>query len=254
VASLGLGNVCDDRGRRAEARAWCERGLALAREVGDPVLEWPFLTNLSVFAVNDGELAEAETLLARARERIEAAGDEGALVYWRNNRALLLLEAGDAEGAEAALAEALERGCSPFWEVTMRVNLGQALLRQGRHFEAAEEARRAEEVAILNRFIPDLVDVYDLLGSIARARGDEEGFVFYEQALTVCHERGLPRKAEAGILHGYGLLHAACGRPAEARAYLEAAADIYRELGLAPELARVRGDLEGLQAEPAATV
>ncbi|HEX5725594.1 MAG TPA: tetratricopeptide repeat protein [Longimicrobiaceae bacterium] len=251
-ACLGLGNLCDDRGQRDEARSWSERGLRLALALEDVSLEWRFLANLSVFAVHRGELAEADAMLERARERIVAMGDDEALPFWYNNRALLLLEAGDVEGAEAALREALGRGQPPMWELTMRVNLGDALVRQGRLFEAAEEARRAEELAILNRFVPDLVDVYVLLGSIARARCDEEGFVFYEQALSVCHERGLPRKTEASILHGYGLLHAGCGRPAEARAYLETASDIYRELGFAPELEKVRADLEGLEAKATA--
>jgi hypothetical protein len=81
---------------------------------------------------------------------------------------------------------------------------------------------------------------------------DEEGFVFYEQALNVCHERGLPKKEEAAVLHGYGLLHGACGRPAEARAYLDAAREIYDSLGFLPELARVDDDIAAL--EPAAAV
>jgi len=74
--------------------------------------------------------------------------------------------------------------------------------------------------------------------------------VFYEQGLSVCHERGLPRKTEAAVLQGYGLLHGACGRPAEARAYVEAAREIYESLGFLPELARVDADLAAL--EPAA--
>jgi hypothetical protein len=56
----------------------------------------------------------------------------------------------------------------------------------------------------------------------------------------VCRERGLPRKTEAAILHDYGVLHARCSRPSEARAYLDAAGEIYRALGFAPELAASR--------------
>ncbi len=247
IACQGLGNVCDGRGERERARAWYERGLALARGLDDPALEWPFYANLSVLAILDGELAEAEALLDRAQARVEAAGDEGAVPYLDNNRGLLRLEHGDAVGAEKAFREGLDRGPDGFWEMTIRVNLGQALVRQGRHFEAEEEARRAEEIAVVNRFIPDLVDVYDLLGTIARARCDEEGFVFYEEALRVCHERGLPAKFEAAVYAGYGRLHLACGRPAEGRAYLDHARGIYEELGFGRELERVMGDLEGIE-------
>ncbi|HEX8244304.1 MAG TPA: tetratricopeptide repeat protein [Longimicrobium sp.] len=247
VACQGLGNLCDDRGERERARGWYERGLAIARGLGDPALEWPFYTNLSVIAIKHGELADAEALLARARERIEATGADDAMPFYLNNRGLLLTEHGDLEGAEAEFREALERRPEPRWEMTVRTNLGDVLLRQGRLFEAQEEARRAEELAIVHRLIEDCVDVYLLLGGIARSRCDEEGFVFYEQALSVCHERGLPRKQEAAVLHGYGLLHGACGRPAEARAYLDAAREIYESLGFLPELAAVEADVAALE-------
>jgi tetratricopeptide (TPR) repeat protein len=248
IACQGLGNVCDGRGERPEARAWYERGLEIARRLNDPAVEWPFYTNLSVLAMLEGKLPLAERLLDRARERIEASGAEDPLLYWLNNRGLLLVECGEALAAEDVFREALARGPGPDWEVTLRVNLGGALVPQDRLLEAQDEARRAEEIAILNRFVPDLVDVYLLLGSVARAQRDEEGFVFYEQALRVCRERGLPRKTEAAILHDYGVLHARCSRPSEARAYLDAAGEIYRALGFAPELARLAADLEEVGA------
>lgn len=248
IACQGLGNVCVDRGQRDRARAWFERGLELARGVTDPSLTWPFHTNLSAMAMQDGNLAEAEALLATAREEVTEAGDPGAVLIWYNNRGLLLLEHGDPAGAEKVFREALERTTDPFWQVILRRNLGQSLIPQERLFEAEEEARRAEELAIVHRLIPYLVDVYELLGTIARHRRDEEGFVFFEQALRICRERGLPQVRAASVHHEYGLLYGSCGRPAEARAYLERARDIYLELGLTPELRRVREELEATAA------
>jgi tetratricopeptide (TPR) repeat protein len=250
VACQGLGNVCDDRGERERARSWYERGLAIARGVGDPAIEWPFHSNLAVLAIKHGELADAEALLATARERIEATGAEDAMVFYQNNRGLLLTEHGDLAGAESVFREALETADDPDWEMIIRTNLGDVLLQQGRWFEAEDEARRAEEIGIVHRLIENLVDVYLLLGGIARSKCDEEGFVFYEQALSVCQERNLPRKQEAAVLHGYGMLHGACGRPAEAREYLLAAREIYDSLGFAPELARVDADLVTLSPSP----
>ena len=249
IACQGLGNVCDDRGERDRARLWWERGLEMATGLDQPALEWPLYINLSVLAMLEGDLAEAERLLERARERMERTGTPGARMFWMNNRGLLQLEHGDLAAAEAVFREALDEA-EGHWELTMRVNLGEALLRQGRLLEAADEARRAEEVAIVHRLVPDLIDVYNLLGAIARERCDEEGFVFYEQGLRVCQERGLPRKTEAAVLHGYGLLHCACGRPEEGRGYLDAARDVYRALGFAPELARVEKDVARLEPEP----
>lgn len=249
IACQGLGNLCDDRGRREQAWTWYDRGLKLARGLGDPGLEWPFHANLSILAMHRGELSRAEEFLARARDRIEATGDEGAMLYWFNNRGLVLLEGGDALGAEAMFREGLERCRNPFWEILLRVNLGDALARQERFFEAEAEARRAEEEAVSHRYIPQLVEVYGLFGRIARARADEEGFVFYEQALNVCRERGLPAVRAAGVYHEYGRLHLACGRLPEAEAYLEQARAVYRDLGLGQELLKVDGDLAGARAE-----
>jgi tetratricopeptide (TPR) repeat protein len=248
IACQGLGNVCHDRGERDGARTWWEQGLQLTAGLDQPALEWPLYINLSALSMLEGDLAESERLLDRARERMEQSGAPDARMYWLNNRGLLLLEHGDSAAAEAVFREALDEA-EGHWELTMRVNLGEALRGQARLLEAEDEARRAEEVAIVHRLVPDLIDVYTLLGSIARDRCDEEGFVFYEQALRVCHERALPRKTEAAILHGYGQLHLACDRPEEGRGYLEAARDVYRALGFAPELGRVEENLRKLEPE-----
>jgi tetratricopeptide (TPR) repeat protein len=109
IACQGLGNVCDGRGERPEARAWYERGLEIARRLNDPAVEWPFYTNLSVLAMLEGKLPLAERLLDRARERIEASGAEDPLLYWLNNRGLLLVECGEALAAEDVFREALAR-------------------------------------------------------------------------------------------------------------------------------------------------
>jgi tetratricopeptide (TPR) repeat protein len=250
IACQGLGNVCHDRGERDQARRWWEQGLQLAAGVDQPAMEWPLYINLSALSMLEGDLAESERLLDRARERMEQSGAPDARMYWLNNRGLLLLEHGDSAAAERVFREALALAeAEGHWELTMRVNLGEALRGLGRLLEAEDEARRAEEVAIVHRLVPDLIDVYTLLGSIARDRCDQEGFVFYEQALRVCHERALPRKTEAAILHGYGQLHLACDRPEEGRGYLEAARDVYRALGFAPELGRVEENLRKLEPE-----
>lgn len=243
IACQGLGNVCDDRGERERAREWWERGLARAAGLDSPHLEWPLLLNLSVLGLLEGDLEGAERLLESARERIGGGAEGEGRLFWLNNRGLLLLEHGAPSDAEAVFREALA-DAEGHWALTLHVNLGESLLRQQRLLEAEDEARRAEELAVVQRMVTDLVDVYALLGAIARERCDEEGFVFYEEALRVCHERQLPVKIEAALLHGYGRLHGACGRWDVGRGYLEAARDRYRALGFARELARVEAALE----------
>lgn len=246
IACQGLGNLCNDRGQRDLAQKWYEEGLQLCQGLDDPRLEWPIHVNLAILATRRRDLPEAERLLDRARIYIEAAGDEGSIFFWYNNRGVLFLEREEHEAAEATFREALALGPVAFWEMVISLNLGDSLLKQQRLFEAEEQARRAENLAILNRHVPYLVDIYALFGRIARSRCDEEGLVFYEQALQVCRERGLPQVKAAWMYYEYGLLYRACGRPAEALAYLEQARDIYVELGLAPELYRVQQALDEL--------
>jgi tetratricopeptide (TPR) repeat protein len=246
IACQGLGNVCNDRGQRDQARVWYRRGLLLCRGLNDPHLEWPLLANLSVLARQGEDLDEAERLLEEARDRIDATGNDRARPFWYNNQGLLLSARGDEAAAEATYRVALRLSLDPLPELTLRVNLGHSLAEQGRLLEAEQEARRAEEVGITSRLIPDLVDVYDLLGTIARHRRDEEGFVFFEEALSISRERDLPRKIYAMIYHGYGRLKLACGQVDEGRDYLSLSCEIYRELGLQPEMARVSAELETL--------
>lgn len=253
IACQGLGNLCHDRGERARARSWYERGLGLAPAgAGDAATLWPFYTNLAAVATQEGDLEEADALLVRALELVERAGDPAARLLWDNNYGKLLEYRGDPAAAEQVYRAALERCTAAAQEITVRYNLGLVLVAQRRLFEAEREARHAEEVAIRGRLIPPLVDVYELLGTIACARRDEEGFVFYEGALAVCREHSLPEVALARVSQGYGTLLRVCGRAAEAAAYLEQARGIYARLGLAPELTRVEAELAEVQAVDAA--
>lgn len=248
IACQGLGNLCDDRGQRTAAREWYERGLVLADGLDRPDIVWPFHTNLAALAIQDGALDAAELALARARATIEKAGAHGALIYWYNNQGLLAQARNNHPEAERVYREGLEHSRSPFWEVRLRINLGLSLVAQGRLFEAGEQARRTEEVAILHRLMPFLVDIYMLLGAIARAQADEDGFVFYEQALAVCREQDLPQVKQASVYHGYGMLLTACGRVPEAIAHLEHARELYRSLQLPVEEGQVTTDLDPLMS------
>lgn len=243
IACQGLGNLCSDHGSRQEARQWYLRGLSVAEELDSPELIWPFYTNLTVVAGHERRLEEADALLAQARRHIQRAGGGEGMSFWYNNAGLLLLERENAAGAESAFRDGLEQTQSAFWDMTLRINLGHSLIPQDRLLEATDEARCAEEIAIFQRFVSDLVNVYLLLGAIARAEYDVDGFIFYEQALEVCRERTLPRIKEAEVYHGYGQLYAVCGRAGEAREYLEHARAIYQTLGLRYELANLEAEL-----------
>lgn len=250
IACQGFGNLCDDWGQRVRARAWYATGLARAAPLQRPDLTWPFHTNLAALAIQDGDLAHAEAELALARKTIEAAGAGPAMLFWYNNQGLLAQGRENPAAAEKVYREGLQHSQTPFWEMRLRINLGQSLVSQGRLFEAAEQARRAEDLTILYRTISFLVDVYLLLGAIAREQKDEDGFVFYEQALGVAREQNLPPIKVSGVYHQYGLFLLACCRDAEGLTHLEHARELYHELQLPVETAKVEADLLAAGARP----
>jgi tetratricopeptide (TPR) repeat protein len=243
-ACQGLGSICGLRGQRAMERAWFDRGITLARGLDDSAVLWRLYISLSIPARQSGNLDEAERMLDKALPYIADGEAPSAKAYWYNSKGLILQERGDYGSAQRCYQEGLLGSPDAFTEIALHINLGHALLKQNRLFEAEECARKAEELAIRSHLVTDLVDIYDLLGELAQARGDEDGFVFYEQALEICRERALPDVKAAAIYYGYGRLHRSCGREKEGLAYLERARIIYAELGLIPELSRVLAELD----------
>ena len=112
-------------------------------------------------------------------------------------------------------------------------NLGEALFALGRTLEAAEEVREAEREALAAGVTTKLPEVYRLLGRIAYARGNGEGFVLFERALEVSRERHLPPLEEALTLDAYA---SSLRRPEDsgrADELRSRAAEIFRRLGIA---------------------
>jgi tetratricopeptide (TPR) repeat protein len=156
---------------------------------------------------------------------------------------------GRLEAAESAYRGALAGAASPLNRGAVLVNLAECLLLRGRLHEAERTVREAERLAVVHRVTPLLPYVYRGLGAVARARGDEEGFVFYEQALDLCHESGTPPVELATTQHEYALLDRDQGRLDLATARLREAITIYRRLGTRAELARAEAELAALRGE-----
>ncbi len=233
VAAIGRGNVEVDRGRWEEARTWYERALQRVGEKGDPRPErWQVLQNLSIVRRRTGDLEGARRLLERARVEGDRLRDPNAAVEIENGFGQLLLAVGDARGAELHFVEALRKARTPTAKVTIGVNLGEALLAQGRSLEAGEKARQAEAEAIAAEVTGKLPEVYRLLAEVAKERGDGEAFVFLEQALDLIRERELPEFEEALTRESYGRLRAAEGDWERGTIQLQSAARIYRSLGM----------------------
>jgi tetratricopeptide (TPR) repeat protein len=256
VACQGLGNVFVDQGRWAEAREWYVRGVDLLATAGGAMEEVHLCTAMAVVERRLGRLDESEAWLDRGQAAAERAGDPAGPGFVLNARGMLHLARGRSEDAESAFRRALEADLDPAARAGVMVNLADPLLRTGRLPHAERVAREAERLAIQHRVLIKLPDVYRTLGAIAQARGDAEGFVFFEQALDVCRRHGLPAFETAATQHRYGLFEAAMGSLESAAARLRAARDVYSGIGaavdeqaVAADIARVVGMMETYDAQ-----
>jgi tetratricopeptide (TPR) repeat protein len=242
VACQGLGNVHVDGSRWSEARQWYLAGVERC-PARPPTAEYVHLcVGLAVVERRLGDLDAAAEWLARGEASAAGLGD-GLLAYVDHGWGRLHLARGEAAGAERAFRRALAREMDPAARVAVMVGLSEPLLRQGRTREAFAAARDAEALAIHSRAVAKLPDVYRALGAAAAERGDAEAFLFYEQALEVCRDHGLPAFEAAATQHHYGRLEARRGDAEAAAARLEEAHRLYTELGARMEADEVAGEL-----------
>lgn len=242
VACQGLGNVHVDQSHWSEARQWYLRGVERC-PARPPTAEYVHLcVGLSVVERRQGDLDAAAEWLARGEANAAGLGD-GLMAYVDHGWGRLHLARGEAADAEGAFRRALTRALDPVARVAVLVGLSEPLLRQGRTREAFGAARDAEALAIHTRAVPQLPDVYRALGAAAAERGDAEAFVFYEQALEVCRDHGLPAWEAAATQHHYGKFEARRGDSEAAAARLGEAFRLYTELGARREADEVAGEL-----------
>jgi tetratricopeptide (TPR) repeat protein len=223
----------------ADARAWYERGLELLGDGGSPVHRWQLYVNMAVVELRTGAPDSCERWLDAADE----TGDANAAVHIRNGRGRLAMARGRLEEAEAEFQAALEHASSPYAQGLILINVAEVHLARGRVREAEQAARALEAMALSHSLTTLLPYVYRTLGAVARARGDAEAFIFYEQALGICRGEAIPAIELATTQHEYALLDAEQGRTESATARLEVALEIYRELGTGPETERATADL-----------
>jgi tetratricopeptide (TPR) repeat protein len=239
VAAIGRGNVSVDRGSWRYAEEWYLRALALLEESAPPSSpeRWQVRQDLSIVARRRGELEESRRWLEEAEHVAGSVNDPSAKVEIQNGWGMLALAAGDPAAAEARFREALLTAWDPKSLVTVSVNLGHALLEQGRTLEASEAARNAEAEAIRAGVVVKLPEVYRLLGEVAAAWDHEDAVLFYERALELIARDQLPAWERAETLSGYARLLAWAGRDSEAAVYREEAETLRQELASEDESA-----------------
>ena len=188
--------------------------------------------------------------LQRALEIFETLNDNGGVI-----RALLArgtMESAQGRTAEvlASYREALGRipvtDGDPILELTVRLRLAELYLELGRLPDAEDETRRAEDLAITHQLPACLARVYVIMGRLRGRQGDENGFVFFEQAIELCRSGEPARRLEADVYREYASFRTTMGDRHEARAYLERARELLQPFGDDVALERVEQDLRQL--------
>jgi len=105
------------------------------------------------------------------------------------------------------------------------------LARLDRLLEAEEEMRRAEELAVREGPPSWLVRAYVMMGEARAHARDENGFVFFEQAIDLCRTLECASLLEAAAYRAYGDFREALGDAEAARACFERAAEILAPVG-----------------------
>jgi tetratricopeptide (TPR) repeat protein len=231
-AAIGAGNVLEEQGRWAEAAEWYHTALAELSEVRGSPERWHALLNLHIVTRSRGAVEESLAHLEAAEREAREVDPIASRPFLLNARGQLAMAAGAHAEAEAHFRAALRFAEGARSRVTIGVNLAECLLAQSRSLDAAEAARESEREAIRAGLTPRLPEVYRLLGRIAAAEGDPDAFVFFERALELIHERGLPALEEAQTLQAYAACEATNGDEGVARQLFQSAREMFSGLGV----------------------
>jgi tetratricopeptide (TPR) repeat protein len=248
TACKGLGDVLFAQSQWQGAEAWYNRGLQYAKS--NRALIAAISLGLGDTAIRRSQLTEAADQLQRALEIYETLEDEAGLIR-------TLLARGSLEGAQGKTAEVLASyrealsllpmaSADPVLEIAVRLRLAELYLDLGRLPDSENEARRAEDIAISHQLARSLARVYVIMGRLRGRQGDENGFVFFEQAIELCRSGEPARRLEADVYREYATFRTTMGDRHEARAYLERARDLLEPFGDDVALDRINQDLRQL--------
>jgi tetratricopeptide (TPR) repeat protein len=251
-ACVGLGGVAVELGQWLGAQAWYTRALRLAESASNVDAAARIHHATGEFLRRRGDYAAAEAELRLAREAFEALGDARELARVLCTIGLLDADVGVPSRAAGAFREALAwlrtESRSFGLEVFVRYNFAKLHVEAERFVEAEDEIRRAEHLAIGAGLLDRLAQLYALLGTARGLQGDDTGFVFFEQAISLV--RMLPRSQllEAQVYQDYGTFMMRLDRREEARAYLTQAREIFESLGASGNLQLVERQLAAVSA------
>lgn len=252
VALTGYGNILAVQGRWPAAEEVYTSALRRA-DLGPegerlPLVRGQLYINLGLVASRQGRFDEAEEWLERAaqmREVMDSLLDRALCNY---NLAQLRVRQDRRTEALVIFEATLNLALPPGVRATLAATYAESLLQEGRVADAVRWGREAEEQAIRARSPYSLAEMYQVLGNIARERGAEDGFTFYEKAIQLAQEKGYTL-LEGETLVDYARLRTRMGGREEALSYVHRAIDIFQAIGAQAELERAREVLEELTVE-----
>jgi len=249
-ACQGLGDVLFAQSQWVGAEAWFTRGLQFAE--ANRALTATLSLSLGQTALRRGNVTVAAESIARALESFEAIGDRAGVVRTLLARGLVEAAQGRVADVVATYREALNRvpvhDADPVLELMVRLRLIEFLLDLDRLRDAEDEARRAENTAIAHQQRSALARVYVLMGKLRGRQRDENGFVFFEQAIELCRGGEPTGRLEADVYWEYARFRSGMGDATEARAYLERACELLEPFGDGAARERIEQELQALVA------
>jgi tetratricopeptide (TPR) repeat protein len=248
VARIGLGNVRMWQGRWTEAEACYHEALALTdtAENGLALERGQIYNNLGNLTTRHGRLDESEGWFESAFRVWDGLKSPVDLAICHHNHAHLREAQERWDEARRGYEAALKLPVPKALRATIATDLAEWWLHEGHVTQAGEWGRLAEEQAVASASPYTIGYMYQGRGNIARARGDADGFTFFEKALEIAREKGYPF-LEAETLLDYAALRAQNDGAEEAVAYVERARDIFRSIGALGELARAQRVLDELR-------
>jgi class 3 adenylate cyclase/tetratricopeptide (TPR) repeat protein len=236
------------------AIAQCEEALRLV--AGNRRSEAILMSYLAEAESLRGSFDRARELCRSARSLLEdaGAGVQASAISGRIGPVELL--AGDAAAAEAELRsgyESLSRIGEVYFASTIAASLAEALFVQGRHDEARDFSRKAEELAPEDDIWTQAAWRSVKAKVLADSGGAREAIDLTEQAVELLRATDAPVWRADGLCDSAYVLEAA-GRIAEAGARLEEALALYQQKEASVPAERTRAWLDRIGTSAPAVV
>ncbi len=232
TAALRLADILQRRGEHDQAIVFAMQGEKAARRIEDPHSLAQALEVRAASLIATGQLATAEELLGEAASILADQGNVAAQASVWTDMGNLALASFDVSSALDWYRKSLEANRSldqPLSVAVDRINLGNALLRQGRWADAAREFVDAHELSAEDpstalRAKVGLARVEDALGNRDAATSA------LREALSAARDAG-DRPHEAEILAQVAFQQLESGEFQSAVEHFEAARDLFTSIG-----------------------